>query len=475
MPEPSPISARERRRARDHTTAIAVVLALVVTLGIFAVPKSGLKKKNDRTPPKPARTVPTTSDRSTLEREIWVRAGSLGASRPRTFEDVVGELAEFGPSIAPVALAVLIGEVKPPVLDRNRPALAVSTREIEDVLLATLERLPPERVLPAIEDAEHAGRLRGHELIALRAVADLRHPRALPLWIDIASDVPAATLADERFQAAAARSFNRLFDGLVGSRATFPTERVEGAALTLVARALAQRDDGAALGPALALLGKSPATDAWLLRALASIARHTQLAVVGEHAEKLRRYAREADTVARADALIALGGLADPEAVPLLLEALDDEEELVRVSARGALQRLSGVELGDELASWTAWYERESAWADTRRGLVLRVLDSEDPATVKTALTELAEHPFLRHASASTVAEFVDDPRAPVALVACETAGKLRSLVAAPALLRALADGDDARRDAAWLALRDITGRSLPRTAQTWRDVLAID
>lgn len=455
---------------------LVVVLALAVAIGLFAVPKKSGPTR-DRVGVKTGRSsVPAISDRSALEREIWVRAGALGASRPREFSDVVGELADFGAPIAPVALAVLIGEVQPPTADRNRPALSVSTRELEDVLLATLDRLPPEYVLPPIEDALHTGRLRGHELVALRALGDLRHPRALELWIDVAESTDPVAAGNDRFQSAAARSFNRLFDGLVGSRACVPIEALDGVALTLVARALAQRDDGPALGPAIGLLGRSRTLDGGLLRALAAIARHTQLALDADGAAKVRAFARGPDTIARADAMIALGGFADAEAAPILLEGLGDPEELVRVSARGGLQRLSAsLDVGDDQAAWAAWYAKESEWANTRRGMLINVLDSEDPSVVKTALEELALHPFVRHASALTVATFVEDAREPVALLACETAGKLRSLVAAPALLRVLETGDDVRRDAAWFALRDITGRSLPRTAQTWREVLALD
>ncbi|MBI5431792.1 MAG: hypothetical protein HZA52_03060 [Planctomycetes bacterium] len=475
MHEVKSTSLTEDRRARARVAGWLVLLALGVSFGIFALP--GKPRIGDRPQARPDRTRSVPTDRAVLTREIWVRVGSLGGSKPRSTAAVVAELAEFGSPLAHAALAVLLGEAKPPTKERGAVPLEIGPHELAELLYSVIDRLPPEGVMAAVEDALAAGRVRGQELVGLRALGSSRHPRALELWIELAEAVPPASAANERYQAAAARSFERLIDAVPGNRANvrLRAERIQGPALTFVARAMAKSDDPGSLGTVLALLGRSPLHDGGLLRALGSIARQCQLGLDPIGAAKLRRYARESEPIARADALAALGGFADPESIELLIAALADPDELVRTAARVGLERISRLELGAERASWNAWWEREWHWAETRLGLLLPMVDSADPDAVIAALSELAEHPYLRHQLARTAGELVDDPREAVALAACRVAGTLRSQAAAPALLSALSSKVDARRDAAWEALRAITGRSLPRQEQAWREVLALD
>lgn len=481
MNVPSRSSVVEIRRRRERIAVGLVLLALSVSFALFALPhgnqpaKQPASRTEDQGPARPSNARPRPLDAPALTREIWLRSGALGVVQTRPSAELARELAEFGTPMASAALSVLLGEAQPPTGARSRSrsdALA-----LEQILYDVLARLPADSVLAALRGALTSGRLREHELVGLRAAAGLRDPRALDAWLDVAAQIAPATLANERFQSAAAQSFDELFDALPENRERV-RERVEelsGPALTLMARALAGRDDPGALRVIVALLGQSPAHDGGLLRALGAIARHTQVGLDAEAASKLRQYARQAETIARADALAALGGFADPESVELLIDSLDAADELARSAARTGLERLSLLQLGSERGAWRAWWARETEWTESRLGLLLAALESADVEVVAAALGELAQHPYLRHVLARTVGELVDDPREEVALAACRSAGELRSLAAAPALLTALGGRDEARRDGAWIALRALTGRSLPRQEQAWREVLALE
>ncbi|MBI4616875.1 MAG: HEAT repeat domain-containing protein [Planctomycetes bacterium] len=72
---------------------------------------------------------------------------------------------------------------------------------------------------------------------------------------------------------------------------------------------------------------------------------------------------REKSGELRREALLAVAALADPRAIPALLDALgrDDDPFVAREKARTfeILARLSGQSLGTDLAAWIAWWEEE--------------------------------------------------------------------------------------------------------------------
>jgi hypothetical protein len=468
-------SPAARRRSIERVTGWLVVVALAAAIGIFALP--GPRNSSRPADGRSQRSRTPLAEGTALAREIFNHADSLGGVRPRPTSEVVAELANYGSPMAPAALAVLLGEAKPLPDARGTKPLPIGPAELDDLALAVLDELPAESVKAALERVLADGRERGHELAVLRVAGSLRDPRALGLWLAVAAAVPAATFADERFQVAAARTFEALLDRRTCTRDAVRSlaAKADDPPRTLIARALARRDDLGSLGAVLAMLGRSPRQDAGLLRALAAIARTSRIGLDARDAEKVRRFAFEGDALSRADAFAALGGFGDAGSAEAMIAALDDAEELVRKSALVGLRRLSMLELGPDRKAWREWLQRETDWTEQRLGLVLQALDSADADVVATALAELSLHPLVRHALARTVGELVDDPRESVALAACAAAGALRSQAAAPALLLALRSTDDARRDAAWDALRALTGRSLPRQEQAWREVLALD
>jgi HEAT repeat protein len=57
----------------------------------------------------------------------------------------------------------------------------------------------------------------------------------------------------------------------------------------------------------------------------------------------------------RLRALRELGELGDKEAVPVLAKALEDSDPAVQYRAVGALKKVSGRDLGDDVNKWREW------------------------------------------------------------------------------------------------------------------------
>jgi HEAT repeat protein len=67
------------------------------------------------------------------------------------------------------------------------------------------------------------------------------------------------------------------------------------------------------------------------------------------------RYRTDAEIDVRLRALRELGQLGDKGAVPVLAKALEDPDPAVQYRAVGALKRVSGRDLGDDVNKWREW------------------------------------------------------------------------------------------------------------------------
>lgn len=67
------------------------------------------------------------------------------------------------------------------------------------------------------------------------------------------------------------------------------------------------------------------------------------------------RYRSDREIDVRLRALRELGELRDKEAVPVLAKALEDSDPAVQYRAVGALKKVSGRDLGDDVNKWREW------------------------------------------------------------------------------------------------------------------------
>jgi HEAT repeat protein len=345
---------------------------------------------------------------------------------------------------------------------------------LADPSLATAARELLGPVLDGMADGEvrrlAAGWLEGGGGIFERALASLdEKPRAglvEPLLCYLAS-----TPADPR-AAAVARA--RL-DGIVESAGIEPllAAAAEDPPLAPAVRA--------ALAAALGRSGRPEAVAALAAIArdvTAGMARRTAALALADIADPRNAQVApllallaegEDDALLVASAASALGRLRASEAVPALIGVLGSGDGGARQAAHAALCEIAGRSLPPDAAAWRAAWDAERARAERDLPLVLLELESGDPAVTIRAMREAASFVAARERVRPALLVFVAGESPGLRAAACAALGQLDDPAAVPALVAALDDPDPGVWDAAWRALRRITGKDLPAKSAAWR------
>lgn len=195
-----------------------------------------------------------------------------------------------------------------------------------------------------------------------------------------------------------------------------------------------------------------------------------------DHAElrsEVRRFLEDGDLQSMRAASVLAADLEDEEALPRLLQLLDFEGTPAHASALSALNRLAGQDLGRDPGQWRGWYAKELAWWDEQLPSVLAELNARSAPRVLPALGELARHPLFRRALTEEVTRALDYPDPRVREAALGTLVSLGSRLAPECVLPLLEDEDRNVADAAWTALRRMTGKDLPQDLDVWLEALA--
>ncbi len=170
--------------------------------------------------------------------------------------------------------------------------------------------------------------------------------------------------------------------------------------------------------------------------------------------------------------LQAIGVLDEGDAVPDLIEQLSAADAGVRDSAVWALRRLSGHGFPAEPGAWQVWYDAEQLWHSVERPRLRELLLSPDDVRVTEALRAYSQQRTHRADLAADVAELLGSHRAVLRGLACGVLQDLGATTSLPALTAALDDPEDHVAQAAWQALRSITGLDLSRDPEQARAVL---
>jgi hypothetical protein len=170
--------------------------------------------------------------------------------------------------------------------------------------------------------------------------------------------------------------------------------------------------------------------------------------------------------------LQAIGSVDDGANIGLLIRYLGSEDEGVRDAALWGLRKLSGLAFPADPVPWNHWSAEEALWHRRDRPQLQRDLASGDVARVATALREYAGHRTRRGELAREILPVLALPQAGLRTLACSALEQLRSPVACGGLTIAMHDSDPDVAEAAWRALRAITGLDLPRDADSVRELL---
>ena len=172
--------------------------------------------------------------------------------------------------------------------------------------------------------------------------------------------------------------------------------------------------------------------------------------------------------------LQALGSVDDGTLVPEMIARLADADAGVRDSALWALRKTSRLGLPADATSWTTWFHAEADWHEKARPALKADLESGDLAKAALALRAYAEHRTRRSELASDVARALGNSTPELRRLSCEILGQLGSPSACSALVERLTDEDEGVREAAYQALREVTGLDLPREPTSLREVLRV-
>lgn len=215
------------------------------------------------------------------------------------------------------------------------------------------------------------------------------------------------------------------------------------------------------------LLGRVPGLDGLLLGRLAQRGGSADLCddfVL----DGVRRYLRHSDPSLVATACRAVAVLGDDGAVEELIVLVERGEERVRVAAGEALGTLSGLAFGLDVERWSTWHREELRWWSERADSQLARVEGTRGQEFVRAVREVLEHRLHRNRIAESFVQVLGRRDPGEVLLACRALGELRSRVAVPALIECLERGEPALREAAWQALRAITGEDLPAEAASW-------
>jgi HEAT repeat protein len=234
-----------------------------------------------------------------------------------------------------------------------------------------------------------------------------------------------------------------------------------------IVEALSTQGSGAATRILADLLGRSPGLDPLLLARLAERGRLRESGAESVF-ECVRRYLKKTDPALVYGAVLACGRLGDDGAVETLVDLLAHADERLRGGIFRALERISGLGLGQDAARWTSWYRSESRWWEGEaEGLLLRIERGRGLEFVRAA-REALEHRLFRDRIAEAFAQTLQLGGDEEVLLACRALEQLRARIAVPGLIECLERDDPLVRRAAWKALRAITGVELPPEVDSW-------
>jgi hypothetical protein len=239
-------------------------------------------------------------------------------------------------------------------------------------------------------------------------------------------------------------------------------------------RALGSQGSVDALEIMASLLGFEPRLDELLLNQIWQTAQASG-PVVGERVlDSIRPYLEYDDEALIREAAHALGFLNDFDSAEALVALLGNESEMVRDGALWALRQMSGLTLAMDPARWTSWLRNETKWYYSEAPKAFDRLEHRKPVEVVKGINEITQHRYRRHDLALRLTRALEHPNQVVRNVGCIALGQMGSYAAAPALTDRLGDGDDVVVQAAWNALKAITGRKLPLDPKIWREELGL-
>ncbi len=415
-------------RATSRTPSLRAAVALLTVSGFLCAPATA-------TGSGPGDEAPARGLEHVLEELEDIRRPSAGA--------LLDALLASGPRGWRELLAALE--------DPDQPLGAQLGRS----LLTALAELP-ELVLDRRQAGERQGRQLALELsLALSVLegfggaGDLDHVIRLGLPEERDQALDLRLLGDvEDCLAALLRRDSEAF-GVLGRGFTALDPRIQ----PVVLRAVGRVEDRRAVTFLSDRLGLDERLDPLVLAQLGRAAARVGVDVDERTRTFVLMGLRSADAQLRGEACLVAGHLEDSEAVPDLIDLLEDPGQGVSANAYWALRRCTRKYLDPVVDRWRRWYAKEQAWWSSEAADCLRDLHSADPGRVSLALRELATHRLHRHELARELLPLLGETEEALLLQVCGALQALGSRVSRPALRGLLEHPSAAVRGRVELAL----------------------
>ncbi len=240
----------------------------------------------------------------------------------------------------------------------------------------------------------------------------------------------------------------------------------------VIAGAVTRAGDPAGLRFLAGLLGATDEQDGLVLAAMTQLVSHPGLPASDDVCEPLRRLLAQGGAARIQSAAILLGKLGDEEAIPWLIEALENDSRGVQNQAGRALEEITGLSFRNEPRRWRAWYEEELAWFEERGESALEALHSEQEQEVFEAVRTLARRRLHRQEIAEELSALLAHDSVSLRRVVPGALAQIGSAVAVPALIDTLDDPDPDVARIGWKALEALTGLDLPLDPEAWRSAV---
>lgn len=184
---------------------------------------------------------------------------------------------------------------------------------------------------------------------------------------------------------------------------------------------------------------------------------------------RLRPYLDESQPGNCRAAIMALTTLLDQDSIGPLIALLASNDSGLRENAHWALCTLTGLTLSPTRESWARWHQAELAWLVRYKPREFQLLRSSDAAEVAGALRVILTHPLALGELRGALPELLQNRWPQIRVLACRMLAELRVEDAVSKLVWALEDADRDVGQAAYLALKQLTGFDLPRDPLAWQ------
>ena len=443
---------------RPRTRAPRVTMLCVCLLACMAVPAPAAGAAPP--PPQAARGAQGVTELDQLFLDARHEATPQHA--------VTGALVARGPKSASELFDLLAsGTLQVRVGERGRRAQALLPGE-RLAIIGAFERFPRTVSRGLLDERlegepSEATRLAALELLA--AIGEIRDLDSFLAWAQTeGTDVRVARAVRAAFGERLRTLLDRAPEQL--GRVSDLYSRANHSLLLGIVSAVASRTEPQRLEALGELLGIVPRFDAQVLGEISAMTREARFVPDGRLAARVRIYISSPEPVQCIEAIAVAEQLADAEAVPALIDRLEDRD--MRKRAFSALVSITGEQLDPTAETWHEWHRIVTTRWERSGAETIQRAQSGSQAIAARAIQELALLRMYRQELVEPIAQILDREEVELVVLATATLGHHASVNAVPYLIAQLDKENLDVRRAGYRALRRLTGEDHGDDARDW-------